>query len=220
MRKSLLLLFLASTLYPLPSTQSLYAASWKSITREGVSQYKKGNYVEALKDFDQASQTKSKNPTIEFNRGCASYKLKDHASAARSFEQAKTQDAKPKDKAQSLYNLGNSLLENNKLDNAIQAYKGALLLNPKDADIKHNLALALKRKQKPPEPQKDKNKSQSQDQDQDKNKDQKKQPQPQEQMSQQQLEALLQAFEQEEMEQAKKMQKRRQQQEPNVDKDW
>ncbi|GEM_PF-3257676 len=220
----LFLLFL-TTNYSLLTTHSL-SADWKPATREGVSDYKDGRYDKAAADFERASNLSANNPTVQFNKGCAAFKLKNYESALKSFEQSKAADKKPVAKAESLYNLGNTYLASSKTDAAIEAYKEAILLNPKDPDARHNLAIALK--QKPPQDKQDKSDKSKQDQKQNQdqnNKDKKqeeskKQQPPQPQMSPEQLESLLQAFQNEEMNQAKKMQKRKAAQSSNTEEDW
>lgn len=56
--------------------------------------------------------------------------------------QGKTED---KVSAQLYYNLGNAYFRNNQLGKAILSYERALLLNPGDGDIRHNLRFAQNR---------------------------------------------------------------------------
>ena len=142
------------------------------------------------------------------------------------------------------YNMGNSLLMNNKLDESIDAYKEALRNNPGDLETKYNLlyAMNLKKKQEEQKKNQDKNKDQNKDQDknkdknQDQNKDQKKdqnknqdqqnkdqQQQPQQsKISKQNAEQMLQALENSEkktQEKVKKIQAMKAQSK-KVEKDW
>ena len=73
-------------------------------------------------------------------------------------------------KSAAMYNLGNSLLKANKVQESIEAYKGSLKLTPDNPKAKYNLAYAqdlLKKQQEQKQQQQNKDK-------QDKNKDQNK----------------------------------------------
>lgn len=83
-------------------------------------------------------------------------------------------------KSAALYNLGNSLLKADKIQESIEAYKGSLKLNPDMPEAKYNLAYAqdLLRKQQEQQQEKekqdqkeDKNKKDQKDKDQDKEKE-------------------------------------------------
>ncbi|MBI4667901.1 MAG: tetratricopeptide repeat protein [Elusimicrobia bacterium] len=195
-------------------------AGWKTPTRKGVDEYKKGDYQSAWNSFNRAGQNDPKNPVIQFNKGCAAYKMQDMETAGQAFEESKVLSIKDLNlRSESLYNYGNVQMGLGQKDKAIEAYKRALLLNPKDSDARHNLAIALRR-EKPPE---NKNAGgqgggQEQQDNSKENQDQKNQKQ-QPQMGQQELEALLEAFEQDEMNQLKKMKKRKPQ-EPSAENDW
>jgi tetratricopeptide (TPR) repeat protein len=99
-----------------------------------------------------------------------------------------------KKKSASLYNLGNSLLMANKVQESIDAYKGSLKIDPDNLETKYNLAYAqdlLKQQQEQQQQQQQQNNQDKQNQDnnkEDKNQDQqdKKDQEQQEQEQQQQ----------------------------------
>ncbi|MBI4369227.1 MAG: tetratricopeptide repeat protein [Elusimicrobia bacterium] len=203
-----------------PWTLDSCAVGWKSTTRRGVDNYKKGDYQSALDSFEEAGKTDEKNPTILYNKGCAAYKLQDIGQSRQSFQEAAGLETRNdgNSRAEALYNLGNTYLSEGKTKEAIESYKQALLSNPKDADARHNLALALKQKeekqQKQNEQQKNsgqKNENNSQEKSQD-NKQSREQ-------NQQESQSLLDAYEQEEARQAQRMKKRRAQ-EQTAEYDW
>jgi Mg-chelatase subunit ChlI len=85
-------------------------------------------------------------------------------------------------KSTSLYNLGNSMLMANKLQESIEAYKNSLRLKPDNQEAKYNLAYAqdlLKRRQQQQQQQqqnkdnKDQNKDQEKKENENKDQDQK-----------------------------------------------
>ena len=110
------------------------------------------------------------------------------------------------EKAESLYNLGNSQLLSQKLEESIESYKKSLRLVPKNMNAKHNLALAQYLLNKQQENQKDpkeeekeqENKEQEEDKDQSQEKNQKNKPK--EELSQEEIEQILNALEREEKE--------------------
>ena len=72
--------------------------------------------------------------------------------------------------AKAYHNMGNSYLFNQKLDEAIEAYKNSLRNNPDDFETKYNLAWAQNKKNQEP-PQQQQQDQQEQDQNRDKNED-------------------------------------------------
>lgn len=205
--------------------------------KQGNRLYEKGNYQDAAKAYQEALARDPKNPTGLFNLGNALYQQKQF-DAARKVLGATTQIAKEKNgKSAASYNIGNTYMHEKKWQEAVDAYKQALRINPQDPDAKYNLSYALamlkkeggggggKNDKKDNKDQKDQNKDQQdqnkqdqnkQDQNkQDQNKDQKEEekeqdqrPQPQpSKLSEQQAEQLLNALQQEEKNLQDKMQK-------------
>lgn len=214
-------------LLPFPS----HAKTWKSLTRQGTENYKKQNYTGALEAFNEAQRKDPANPTIQFNKGCAAYKLNDLEEATQDFSKAQFKESEPSARSQTHYNLGNVYFKQGQMDKAVEAYKKALISNPGNNNARHNLALALRREQQKQnssqggggggggsqdqQGQNEKKEDQNKDKkEQNKNKETQKSP-----IGQQELEALFQAFENEEAKQAQKMQ-RRGKPEMDVEKDW
>lgn len=120
-------------------------------------------------EYRKALEKKPENPQWEFNLGDALYKQMKFGDSAEKFKSIADHTANKIDKAKALYNMGNSLLMDKKIDESIAAYKESLRSNPNDIEAKYNLLYAenLKKKQQ-------QQKKQNQDkQNQDKNKDQK-----------------------------------------------
>jgi tetratricopeptide (TPR) repeat protein len=118
------------------------------LVEKGLSAYDRKDYEQALKDFDDARKELPSSAPLEFNRGNALYKLGRLEEAQQAYHRvANTErsDLKEKD----YYNLGNSWAEMGNTQEAITAYRKALLLNPKDEDARHNLEVVL-RKLAPP----------------------------------------------------------------------
>jgi tetratricopeptide (TPR) repeat protein len=153
-----------------------------------------------------------------------------------------------RDQAQSLYNLGNTLYQQNRYQDAVGAYKKSLRLNPKDDDTRYNLLMSQaklkeqqdqKKKDKKNDKNKDKNQDQKQNQknqqDQQNKQDQQKQQQNQQnqakqdqthpqiqkkdQMPKQEADRILEAMKNNEKDIQKKLRKR-EAVHVKVEKDW
>ena len=162
-----------------------------SLRASGVSDYQKGNYQGALKDFEQRIQSGSTTPEVLFDAGAAAYKAGDYKKAAGYFSEAMTANS-PKIRDAATYNLANSLVrtgeaaqENDaKLSdwkNALQHYETVLKATPGNAQAKENRDIVKKliedlKKQEQQKKKQDKTNDQKKDQkdQKDKNKDQQK----------------------------------------------
>lgn len=141
--------------------------------------YKKGDFKSAITEYEKALVHNPLNPRAAFNRGNAYYRDTTWASARTSYQTVTNNTAAPKaTKANSFHNIGNTFLEENKYQEAIEAYKSSLRLQPNNYATKYNLAYAqqkLKQQQENQDKDKDKDKEKEQDKDKDKdnNKDNK-----------------------------------------------
>ncbi len=161
----------------------LHAQADRKLIREGNRDYLKGKYAESELAYRKAADRNNKSLDARFNTGDALYKQNKFDEAGKIFTENAGSTVDKKKKADSYYNLGNSLLNSKKLPESIEAYKNSLKLDPTNAHAKYNLAYAqdqLKQQQQQQQQQQNKdnkdNKDQKKDQnkDQDKNKDQQK----------------------------------------------
>lgn len=116
------------------------------------------------------------------------------------------------------YNVGKSLADQEKWEEALKAFQSALIQNPNDVEAKHNYELAKQKLQEQQQQQQDQ--EQNQDQDQDQNKDEKeneKKEQEQDQNQDQQNQDQKQQDQQQNQDQQDQQQQ--QQQEPQVSKE-
>ena len=124
--------------------------------RKGNDLYTQGVYSAAEAQFQKAQQINPKSVIAKNNFGLAQYKQKNYQGAIQTFSEL-TQNVKNNDTlAKIYYNLGNSytrLAENaiskqNKqeaiqnLQQAVNAYKKSILLDPKDKEAKVNYTIA------------------------------------------------------------------------------
>jgi len=157
----------------------LFAQQEKSLVHKGNELYQQKKYTEAEANY-RKSMEKRKNVEGDFNLGDALFKQKKFAEAGEQFNQLAGSSNNKSIAAKAYHNLGNSLLENKKLEESIDAYKKSLVNNPKDDETRYNLAYAqekLKEQQQKDKDNKKNNKNQdkkNQNKD-DKNKDNKDQ---------------------------------------------
>jgi Ca-activated chloride channel family protein len=149
--------------------------------------YKKGDYALAVKEYKAAADKSPEDRQLQFNLGAAAYKNKDYKEASNALRKAlATTELSLQNRA--YYNLGNTLYRQGQgteksnpqttikqWQTAVDAYEGALKLNPKDKDARFNQEFVkkkleeLKKKQKQ---DKKKNKGKGKNKDKDKNKNQ------------------------------------------------
>jgi len=117
------------------------ASSATSEATQGEAAYRKGDFDEAVKHYQNAEVEDPGNPAIQYDLASAYYKLGKYEEAAKLFDALRSS----KDKeisASARYNLGNSAFRENKLEEAIKDYEEALRQKPTDEDSKHNLEVA------------------------------------------------------------------------------
>jgi len=136
---------------------------------QGNERMKAGKAEEALGFYDKAVARLPNDPGAHFDRGAALYALSRFEEAGQEFLRAtEARDGGLKESA--FYNLGNAFFKKDKFKEAVEAYKRAMALDPRDARAKWNLEIAL-RKQKDEEEKKKKDEQKDKDKD---NKDQNK----------------------------------------------
>ena len=147
----------------------------RKLIREGNREYEKSKFSEAEISYRKAFDKNNSSAEAIFNVGDALYKQKKFEDAQKQFVDNHSLVEDKEKKSASLYNLGNSLLMANKVEESINAYKGSLKFNPSNMEAKYNLGYAqdLLRKQQQQQQQQSQSK---QDQNKDnRNKDQNKQ---------------------------------------------
>lgn len=118
-------------------------AQARKLVREGNKLYEAKKYKEASAAYQQALQKDPKYTPGFFNLGNAMYKQKQYDNARKVMANAAKTASDKQGKAAANYNIGNTYMEEQKWQEAIDAYKQALKNNPQDADAKYNLSYAL-----------------------------------------------------------------------------
>ena len=141
--------------------------SAEKLNKEGNSAYAKQAYEEALSAYQFAQIESPELAEPYYNAANSLYRQGMYAEALEQLNQALSFAKEEALAENSFYNLGNSSFSTQEWENAIEAYKEALLLNPDDLDAKYNLELALQQMQ-----QQEQQEEQEQEQDQEQNQDQ------------------------------------------------
>lgn len=174
----------------------LSAQSYRSAVNEGNDLYHQGQYDAAKKKYQAAATVDPERIESHFNSGNAEYRSDDFKAAIESYKKAGERARSPEEGSKIWYNAGNTFLnaaekgaqipvadaQGNDVNamrkegykNAIEAYKQALKLNPKDDDARYNLTYAMRKLQELNNQQNNQNQNkdqQKQDQKQDKKKD-------------------------------------------------
>ena len=110
--------------------------------RQGGKLYAQEKYGEALSSYEKALQADPQNAQAQFGAGAAAYYLKEYDQAASAFENTAENSGELRQDA--LFNLGNTHYRAGHKEEAIAAYKQAILHNPQDKEAIHNLQLLLK----------------------------------------------------------------------------
>ena len=208
------------------------AQSDRQYIRQGNKLFHMGDYPNAEVSYRKAVEKNPKNPQAAFNLGNALMAQKKDSAAVEQFQNASKLETNPLRKAQSFHNMGVICQSHKMYGEAIEAYKNALRLNPKDDETRYNLVLCKHQKQKQDQNQQnqqgsddkkqdDKNKDQKQPEQNKDKQDEKQQEQPKPQMSKENAEQLLNAAIQNEKQTQDKLKQAQQQpQRRNILKNW
>lgn len=195
----------------------------RSYIRNGNRAYEEGRFAEATVYYQKAAAKNSRNRSAVFNQGDALYEQRQYEEAASKFSQAALMATEPENRAKAFHNLGNTHLAHGEkfekektpqkamegYQKAVEAYKNALRMNPKDMDTKYNLAYA---QEKLRQQQQNQQNQDQQQQDQEKKDDQKQDQQNQDQKQDQQQNQDQQQQDQQNQDQKQEQQNQQQQQ--------
>ena len=210
------------------SPAALPAQSDRSEVRAGNKDFKNGQYREAEIDYKRALIADSASVAARYNLGNALYKAESYNEAELYFKDLgdTLKNLSPSKASDYFHNSGNLALKQKKYQEAVEAFKESLRLEPDNFETKSNLAYAQKmlkdqqqnqQSQNQQQQQQDQNQDQDQqnqdqnndkqnDQDQDQQQQQQDQPQ-QDQPSPQAAQQMLQAIEDKEKQTQDKVKK-------------
>ncbi len=191
------MIIMAITVIMTGTLQTTYGQDRKLI-RKGNELYKDQKYKEAVTYYQQALTKNPTSVTGMFNLGNAYYKQKQTDAARQVMTAAARQSKDSLQRAAAQYNLGNTYMDEQKWEEAIESYKQTLRDNPRDEEARYNLSYAramLKQQeqqgggndnkdQQDDKDKKDNQQQQQQDQQDDKKKDKQQDKQDQQQQDQ------------------------------------
>ena len=142
-----------------------FAQSKKTFLRDGNELYNDSSYNEAEIQYRKSLEKDQDYFNASFNLADAIYKQERYKESSALFDALKDNAPSETDLAKVYHNLGNSLVKEQKLEEAIEAYKSSLRINPNDKDTRHNLAITHKQKQQQEKEQDNKDEKDEQEQD-------------------------------------------------------
>ena len=159
--------------FGLMSAQNNIEKKSNNLVFDGNIEFEKKDLELAEYKFRKAKAIDSFNYNAPYNLGNSLYKNKLNVDAELMYKKALKIDASKENKHKGLHNLGNTYMKKEDYQNAVNAFRSALLNNPNDEETRYNYVLA-KELLKKQNQNKDKNKEQKNQKDQkDKNQDQK-----------------------------------------------
>ena len=215
----------------LVSTIPTQAQSERSNIREGNRLFRSGKHADSEVSYRKAMEKNPRNPQAAYNLGNALFAQKKDSAAVVAYQSGVQLETSAIRKAMGYHNMGVVCQSHKMFSEAIEAYKNALRLNPKDDEARYNLELCKKQQKKQQDKKNQDKKDQKKDQngkdekkDQDKkdqNKDKQKEKQDKNKMSKDNAEQLLNAAIQQEKNTQKRMKDKMQQpRSRKLDKNW
>ncbi len=120
-------------------SSQLYADSLYKKMEEGKTLYLQEKYDESLSTFVDAQIEAPENIKVKYNVASSHYKMKNFEEAVKGYLDVTSTAQDAHIEAFSLYNIGNAMYRQGKLQEAVEYYKKALELEPEDKDAQHNL---------------------------------------------------------------------------------
>ena len=180
------------------------------LLNKGNEYFQEGNFEKAEHYYKQSLETDNKYYKATLNTGHALFRqsfsliqqqdtsgLKKCSEAELFYNNSEALTKNKNEKAESLYNLGNSQLLGQKLEESIGSYKKSLRLAPENMNAKHNLALAqylLNKKQENQDNQDNQKDSKKEEEEQDQSQENNQQNHQKEELSKEEIEQILNAF--------------------------
>ena len=151
---TLILLLLVSTL-------SMAQKSDRNYIRQGNKSFRAGQFDQSEVAYRKALEKNPRNPQAHYNLGNSLMAQKKDSAAIQSLQKSTETETSKTRKAMAFHNIGVICQQHKMYGEAIEAYKSALRLNPKDDTTRYNLELCKHQQKKQ---QQDKNNQQNKEQ--------------------------------------------------------
>jgi tetratricopeptide (TPR) repeat protein len=182
-----------------------HALPFQSKLNKGNDLYHRGLFARSAQVYNDILSKQQDNKAL-FNLGNSLYQQGKYSESEQLFTRvsAEATDLKLKEKA--LYNVGNARFRQENYQGAVNAYTGALKIDPQDEDARYNLELAKKLLKTPPKQRPKQNKKEEKNnQNKNQNKEKQKQEQQKQQLSKEDAARILQGLNNDGKHKAKKM---------------
>ena len=146
----------ATVLLLLFAATAAVAQTDRQYVTSGNKLFRNGQFDQAEVDYRKAIEKNPRNPQAHYNLGNALMAQKKDSAAVQSLQKSTELETSKIRKAMAFHNMGVVCQQHKMYGEAIEAYKSALRLNPKDDATRYNLELC-KRQQKNQQNQKNQN---------------------------------------------------------------
>lgn len=199
--------FLAITFLILPVLA--FGQEERKHIRDGYKAYMNEDYTSAEVEFRKAEDANAASYEARYNTSAALYEQDKLEESGQKFSGLLAEVSDDNERAKIYHNMGNVLLKGQKYQEAAEAFKQSLRLNPSDDETRYNLAYALEKLQEQQQQNQDQNQNQE---DQEQNQDQQQQNQDQQEQQQNQQNQQEQQQNQQEQQQAQEQEQDEKQQ--------
>jgi Ca-activated chloride channel family protein len=143
------------------------SSSAEKLNGEGNQAFLGQAYQDALAAYQGAQIENPELAEPYYNAANALYREGNYEAALEQLQHALSLAGNDQLAENNLYNIGNNFFNIQDLQNAIEAYKQALLIDPEDQEAKYNLELALQQQEQQEQEQQQEQNQEEQQQDQD-----------------------------------------------------
>ena len=120
-----------------------FAQNARSIARDGNKNYEKGLFSDSEINYKKSLSKNKDFEEVQFNLADALFRQDRYDESINILNDLISDTKNINLKSESYYNLGNNFLQKQELENAVDAYKHCLRLNPSDEEARYNLAKAI-----------------------------------------------------------------------------
>jgi len=120
-----------------------FSQNERNMARDGNKCYDKGLFSDSEINYRKSLSKQKGFEEAQFNLSDALFRQARHDESISFLNDLISETNNLDLKSEAYYNLGNNLLEQQKLEEAIEAYKNSLRINPSDEQARYNLSKAI-----------------------------------------------------------------------------
>jgi Ca-activated chloride channel homolog len=145
----------------LMTAPSLFAQEWRDSLNAARQYYQKQEYGKALEKLQSAQKKAPEGVDLSKELGQSAYRNLQFKEAEELYKHNAEAAKSKEEKAKAYHNLGNSLMQQKKYSDAIDAYKESLRNNPSNDKTRHNLTEAMRQREEQKQQQNKNNQQQN-----------------------------------------------------------